>query len=159
MKRALIAVGLAGAVATTISAVVATESASAGTPTSGTFTVRAHHLSETNLDLGAKGFSTGDQDLFVDRLTRGGNRVGWMAGSCTVARLTRTTGNQLCEFVLHLGSAQITAEGVVTAGPKGPGTFLLPVLGGTGRYRGAAGEIAVTATSGSSLPIKVSLDR
>jgi hypothetical protein len=159
MKRALIAVGVAGVAAATAGTVVVAGTASASTPASGTFTVRAHHQSDTHLDLGTKGFGAGDQDLFTGPLTRGGRRVGWLAGSCTVARVGRNSADQLCEFVLHLGAAQITAEGAVRAGQNGPGLFTLPVLGGTGRYRGASGQVAVTPTDGPSLPIKVSLDR
>lgn len=153
---------IAGAIVTaaaagTVALMATTSDASAGTPSSGTFTVQAHHGTETSLDLGKAGFSAGDQDLFVDRLGRNGQLVGWLAGSCTTARVGRSSADQLCEFVLHFGSSQITSSGAVRAGQGGPGTFTLPISGGTGRYRGAAGQIAITATSGSVVPITVSL--
>ena len=135
-------------------------SASAGTTPAdraGSFTVRAHHGTDSSLDLGKAGFSAGDQDLFTGALTRNGKHAGRLVGSCTTVRVGRSTADQLCEFVLHLGRAQITASGSVSSTQRGPGTFALPVLGGTGRFQGAAGQIAVTATNGRTFPITVSL--
>jgi len=133
--------------------------AAASTPTTTSFTVWAHHVSESSLDLGHTGFSAGDEDLFVDRLTRGGQTVGQLVGSCTAVAVGQSGVDQLCEFVLRFGSAQLTAAGTVHAGAQGPGTFSLPVVGGSGSYRGAGGQIEVTATDSSTLPITVSLDR
>lgn len=147
-----VAAGVAGALA-----LGATGPASARTGTAGhTFTVRVHHGNETNVDLGRSGFSAGDEDLVVARLTRDGRNVGRLVGNCTTVRVARTA-DQLCEFVLHLAGGQITASGTTRAGQSGPGTFALPILGGTGRYLGADGQLAVTATSGASFPIRVSL--
>jgi hypothetical protein len=157
-RSIIAAAGLAAAAAATVAVVTTTSSAAAGTPSSGTFTVHAHHLSDTNVDLGKPGFSAGDQDVFVDRLGRDGQNVGWLAGSCTTVRVGRSSADQLCEFVLHLGTSQITSSGAVRAGQNGPGTFTVPILGGTGRYRGAVGQIAITAANGNSaVPITVSL--
>ena len=138
-------------------ALATTGAASAGTPSSGTFVVRAHHGSESNIDLGRHGFSPGDVDLFAGSLTSGGQAVGRFVGTCSPVTVSQKVADQLCEFVLHLGSAQIIASGTVRSGQAGPGTFSLPVLGGTGRYSGAGGQIAVTATNGKSFPITVSL--
>ena len=121
------------------------------------FTVRVGHGTQANIDLGKSGFSAGDESPFVAPLTRHGHHVGHAVGNCTTARVARTA-DQLCEFVLVLGSkGQITAEGAVRAGQSGPGTFQLPIVGGTGHYQGAAGHLSVTAGSGASFPIKVSL--
>jgi hypothetical protein len=142
----------AGAGATAVLASTGTASAGA----SASFTLRAHHGHDSNIDLGASGFSAGDEDLVVAPLTRGGKAVGRLVGSCTTAHVGRTA-DQLCEFVLSLGKGQITAAGAVHVGQSGPGTFALPILGGTGRYQGAAGQIAMIAGSGSTIPITVSL--
>jgi hypothetical protein len=146
------------AAGTGAAAVLATTgSASAGTTAAvGSFTVRAHHGSEANIDLGTSGFSAGDQDLFTGALTRNGHHVGRLVGSCTTVRVGKTA-DQLCEFVLRLGKGQITATGTVSSGQSGPGTFALPIVGGTGRYQGTGGQIAVTPTNGSSFPIQVSV--
>jgi hypothetical protein len=121
------------------------------------FTVHAHQRSATHLDLGRPGVSAGDEDLISGVLTRNGARVGLLAGSCRAVRYRQHGAVQLCEFDLRFGSAQIASAGVVVAGATGPGTFSLPISGGTGRYLGASGQIAVTATSGAALPITVTL--
>jgi hypothetical protein len=136
----------------------ATGSASAGTAaTSGSFLLHAHNATESNIDLGKGGFSAGDQDLMVASLARQGKAVGRLVGNCTTVRVGKASADQLCEFVLHFGKGQITASGTVRSGQAGPGTFVLPILGGTGRYQGATGQIAVTATNGKSIPIQVTL--
>jgi hypothetical protein len=158
--RAMITAAIgAAAVAGTAIAVATAGDASAGTPSTGTFTVRAHEGGHTNIDLGKKGFSAGDEDLSAAPLTYQGKTVGRLVANCTVARVGRSSADQLCEFVLHLGSSQLTADGTVRAGHNGPGTFTLPILGGTGRYRSAGGVLAVTATNSGTVPISVSLDR
>jgi hypothetical protein len=146
-----IAAAAVGAVALT------TGTASARTPASGTFTVRAHHGGDTNIDLGKPGFSAGDQDLFHTSLTRNGRQVGRLTGSCTTISVTASNDDQLCEFDLTFGTSQIATSGAVRAGQAGPGTFRLPIVGGTGRYRHAHGQITVTASNGPVLPITVSL--
>jgi hypothetical protein len=149
--------GTAGVLAATGTANAGTAATASDTAAaSRTFTVTVHHGSDTDLDLGRSGFSAGDQSLFTGAITRHGTHVGHVVGSCTTARVSKTA-DQLCEFVLHLGKAQITALGSVRAGKQGPGTFLLPIAGGTGTYRTAAGQIAVTATNGKTFPITVSL--
>lgn len=151
---AVLAVGAGAGAAMTASG---TASADTASRTAGAFTVQTHSRTETNLDLGKTGFSPGDQDLFTGSLTRHGKHVGRLVGTCTTARVGASTADQLCEFVLHLGKAQLTAAGTVSSDRQGPGTFALPIVGGTGRYSSAAGQIAVTATSGKTFPITVSL--
>jgi Dirigent-like protein len=131
--------------------------AAASTPASGTFTVRAHHGGDTNIDLGKPGFSAGDQDLFHTSLTRNGRQVGRLTGSCTTVSVTASNDDQLCEFDLTFGTSQIATSGAVRAGQAGPGTFRLPIVGGTGRYRHARGQITVAASNGPVFPIRVSL--
>lgn len=149
----VVAAGAAGA-----AALATTGTASAGTAahSSRTFTVKAHPGSDSSIDVGDSGFSAGDEDLVVASLTRGGTHVGRLVGSCTNVRVAASV-DQLCEFVLKLDHGQITASGTVRAGQSGPETFRLPILGGTGRYQWAGGQIAVTPTSGGTLPIQVTL--
>lgn len=151
-----VAVVAAGAGSAAVLASTGTASAGTAGQSARSFTLVAHHGSDSSIDLGRTGFSAGDEDLFVSPLTRGGTRVGRLVGSCTVVRAARTA-DQLCEFVLHLGRGQITASGTVRAGQGGPTGFVLPILGGSGRYAGAAGQLSVTPTSGGNLPVQVSL--
>jgi hypothetical protein len=147
--------GAAGVLATTGSA--AAGPAPADRSAARSFVLTVHHGSDSTIDLGKSGFSAGDQDLFTGRLTRGSAQAGHLTGSCTTARVGRTSADQLCEFVLRLTHGQITAAGTVRSGQQGPGTFKLPILGGSGAYRTAAGQIAVSATNGRTFPITVSL--
>lgn len=120
------------------------------------FTVRVHRGSETNVDLGKPGFSAGDEDLLVAGLTRGTKRAGRIVGNCTTVRVARSA-DQLCEFVLRLGGGQITASGTVRSDQSGPGVFALAILGGTGRYQGAVGQVVVTPSNSASFPLRVEL--
>ena len=139
-------------------ALAATGTASAGTATASarTFSLTAHPGQESTIDLGASGFSAGDEDLGVSTLTRNGSHAGRMVVDCTTVRVGKTA-DQLCEFVLHLRRGQITASGTVRSDQNGPGTFVLPILGGSGRYQGAAGQLAVAASSGRTIPLTVTL--
>jgi hypothetical protein len=148
---------VAGAAVVAAASVSALTDASAAAPAPGSFHLRAYHGSETNLDLGKAGFSAGDEDLGTDRLVRGGKQVGDGVVSCTAIRVGRASADQICEFVLRFGSSQLDARGAVRAGQNGPGSFTLPILGGTGRYEGAAGHLTVTATDGAFVPMTVSL--
>jgi allene oxide cyclase-like protein len=158
IRTLITGVTVVAASATGAAALATTGSASAGTAASSaaSFSVRAHAGSDANIDLGDAGLSAGDEDLVVAPLSRGGTHVGRMVGNCTTVRVARSA-DQLCEFVLHLGRGQITASGTVRAGQSGPGTFTLPILGGSGRYQGAAGQITVTSTDRATIPIRVSL--
>jgi hypothetical protein len=127
---------------------------SAAAAGSQSFTVVAHHVSETIVDGGKKGFSAGDNDVHTDRLTQSGHQVGWETGNCLTTRVGRKSADQLCEFVLHLAHGQIDASGAVRAGQGGPGSFPLAITGGTGRYAAARGQIRITATNGP-IPIAV----
>lgn len=164
IRSAFAAAAVLAAGVGSVVAVTTTDSASAGTAHGGAaperqtvFTVQTHQGTDAGIDLGKTGFSAGDQDLFTGSVDRHGSRVGHLVGSCTTARVGRSTADQLCEFVLRLGHAQITASGSVSSTAKGPGTFALPIVGGTGRYGGARGQITVTATNGNTVPITISL--
>ena len=151
-----VAVVAAGAGATAVLANSGTASAGTARSSSRSFTLVAHHGSDTTVDLGHTGFSPGDEDLLVAPLTRGGKRVGRLVGSCTNVRVAKTA-DQLCDFVLHLGGGQITAIGTVRSGQAGPRGFVLPILGGTRRYVDAGGQLSVTPSGGGNLPLQVSL--
>lgn len=139
------------------STVITTGPASAGTSSSpSTFSLRIYPGSEKNLDLGRSGFSAGDQDLFTGTLVRSGKHVGHMVGSCTTVRVGAASADQLCEWSLRLADGQITAAGSVISGEHGPGSFAVPILGGTGHYATAAGQLKITASDGA-IPVTVQL--
>ena len=140
-----------------VAAVAGSSAANAGTSTApSSFSARVYPGSEKHLDLGPSGFSAGDQDLFTGNIVRAGKRVGHVVGSCTTVRVGSTSAVQLCEWVLRLAHGQITATGSVRSGQHGPGTYALPIVGGTGIYDRAAGQLEITSTNGS-IPITVDL--
>jgi hypothetical protein len=138
-------------------AIAAIAPASAGrSETPAPFSVRISSGSDKTLDLGRPGFSVGDQDLFTGTIVRDGTHVGHMVGRCTTARVGATTADQVCEWTLSFGDGQISAFGVVVSGQQGPGTFVLPIVGGTRRYAMAAGQLKITASDGA-IPVRVGL--
>jgi hypothetical protein len=120
------------------------------------FTVYAVHGSETFVDVGKKGFSAGDNDVNSSQLTQGGRTVGWETGSCLTTAVSNQA-DQICHFVLNLVGGQIVADGAVRSGQQGPGAFTLAIIGGTGSYRTAGGELHVTAGNGPKIPMTVNL--
>lgn len=144
----------AGAVATAVAAPALVGTAAASRTQS--FTVHAHGLKQSSIDVGDKGFSAGDYDVHTDRLMRNGHKVGWDSATCLVTRLAKTA-DESCHWVMHLRHGQIVADGVVRSGQQGPGTFTLAITGGTGRYDDARGSLSITATSGNTVPITVNV--
>lgn len=158
-KQWLAIAALAGTAAVAAGAVHPAWAASTASPTSGRFSLVAHHGSQADVDNGTAGFGAGDVSLLVSPLTRAGAPAGSLVGECTNARVAARSVDQLCDFTLRLKGGQVVAEGAVHAGSSGPGTFSLAIVGGTGKYVGASGTVAVTATSGSTVPITVNLTR
>ena len=112
---------------------------------------------ETNIDLGKKGFSQGDQEIVALSLFRDGKRVGEAGNLCQFVRVTRASATDLCQVDMSLPQGQLTAHGLVTSTPAGPGTFYLAITGGTGAYQTAHGQVKITATSTSEVPITLFL--
>lgn len=125
--------------------------------TAQTFKLRLHHGTDSTIDLGKPGFSAGDQDLMTGPITRGGHPDGHLVGSCTTVRVGAASVDQVCEFIVKLRHGQITAIGAVASTKSGPGTFPLAIIGGTGVYKRAAGQINVTSTNGGTVPVEVVL--
>ena len=96
------------------------------------------------LDLGAPDFSRGDEFVISDVLLRRGREVGVSGAVCTVTEAVPPYDvlTLHCVGTLSLRGGQITTQGLVELqGPDDPGPFTLAITGGTGRYRGAAGEL------------------
>jgi hypothetical protein len=114
---------------------------------------------ETNLDLGKKGFSQGDQEVVALTLFRDGKKIGEAGNLCQFVRVTEASAADLCQVDMSLPAGQITAHGLVTSTPAGPGTYLLAITGGTGAYQTAHGQVKITATATNEVPITVYLIR
>lgn len=98
--------------------------------------------SNTDLDLGRRGLSAGDQQLFTDRLVRDGRRVGTTVGVATISAVTAET------IAVQVASTAILDKGSLTLAfafvevlAEGPDRVsLAAVTGGTGAYAGASGQ-------------------
>ena len=117
------------------------------------------------LDLGDSGFSLGDQIVLSDDLltAKGGTKVGFDGGVCTVVRVdqaTSATGTLQCPVTLSLNGAQLFTVGLVRiANGALTGTQTVAVSGGTGRFRGAQGELAIQFLSMTEANLTITLRR
>jgi len=72
-------------------------------------------------------------------------KVGHADVGCIVSSVARPGGPEAeCSFSAMLAGGEISATGLVSfaAATTPGGTFAIPVVGGTGKYRGAKGEIS-----------------
>lgn len=105
------------------------------------------------VDLGAAGDSAGDQFLFDNDLRdpRTGTSLGRFAGHCTQLFV-----NSRCEATLQLARGTIEIAGTLDFAGGQP--LNAAVLGGTGRYRDAAGQ-TTTVLGEQANQLTVYLDR
>jgi hypothetical protein len=96
---------------------------------------------EEFLDLGAEGPSLGDEFVFSSQLLKGGEEVGHSGVVCTATSVEREEFQ--CLATSWFENGQITAQGLVS----GEETFVVPITGGSGKYKGADGEVHVRSVS------------
>jgi hypothetical protein len=94
----------------------------------------------TQIDLGAPGPSTGDQQIITMDVFHGTKRVGESHVVCSVVR----DGIAQCDNVTSLPGGQIVATGVVTSAQEEQSPFTQAITGGTGIYRNAHGQLTVS---------------
>src|SRR5919106_2820108 len=100
-------------------------------------TIRVVSINEEEefLDLGAEGPSLGDEFVFSSKLLKGGEQVGHTGVVCTATSVERE--ELQCLATSWFENGQITAQGLVS----GEETFVVPITGGSGKYKGADGEV------------------
>jgi hypothetical protein len=103
----------------------------------------AHDQSQSNVDVGRKGFSPGDQQVSTIKLKVAGQRGGHGTITCLAMSVTRKTAIQQCSGTLSLAGGTVTFFGPTTAGRQGPAPFDWAVTGGTGDYSQASGYLHV----------------
>src|SRR5690349_19341728 len=104
-----------------------------------TFRVTATVTEVSQIDLGAKGSSLGDEIVFSGKLLRRGTEVGHQGATCTTVSMQRQEAQ--CDATYSLPGGQITAQAVFVLGSPAP--YSVAVTGGTGRYRSAEGTLRV----------------
>jgi hypothetical protein len=118
----------------------------------------------TDIDLGPSGFSIGDQNVFSDDLSpqKGSAPTGIDGGVCTIVRIDENanTTTAQCVVTASLAGGQIAIQGLATfAEEQEPTTFVLPITGGSGSFRGASGEVHVELISDTEAFLTVELDK
>jgi hypothetical protein len=115
------------------------------------------------IDLGAQGFSLGDQQVFSDELfdKQGGTKLGSDGGVCTITHVADAkagSGTAQCAVTLSLEGGQITSQGLVTfVGNEPPPPFDFAVTGGTGAYKDARGQVTVQELSDTEANLTIEL--
>jgi hypothetical protein len=134
----VIAVLVGGAVSASAAPTAATAAGGKGTVLR--YDIAFRPLPENVVDVGAPGFGIGDMLVFQDRILDHGRQVGVQGGACTITALLAGGHFQThCVGTVSLPAGQIAFQGLVTDAPDKH----LAVVGGTGRYRDAGGELTV----------------
>lgn len=96
----------------------------------------------TAIDDPALNPSRGDQIVFEDTLLQNGKTVGAGGGTCTVTSVVPADPpiNLSCQVSYQLRDGQVVAQGRASNAP----VKTLAIVGGTGRYVGASGELELT---------------
>ena len=94
---------------------------------------------DPNIDLGAPGFSLGDEVVFAGNLLRDGEQVGRVGVVCTfVSTQNADRVEAQCPATATLPGGQITIQGVIVNRAL---NWTLPITGGSGRYDRARGQV------------------
>jgi hypothetical protein len=94
---------------------------------------------DANIDVGAPGFSLGDEVVFSGNLLRNGQQVGRVGVVCTfVSTANANRVEAQCPTTSILPGGQITTQGTIVNRSL---NFTLPITGGSGRYQGAGGQV------------------
>ena len=145
MRRStwVVGLGVAAVVAGGAVSASATPTATPAAAAKGTvlrYDISFRPLDENYVDIGTPGPGIGDLLVFQDRILDRGRQVGVQGGSCTITALLPGDHFQThCAGTVALPGGQIAFQGLVTDAPE----KRMAVVGGTGRYRAAAGELTV----------------
>jgi hypothetical protein len=144
--------GLVGAVIAVMALVVAAVSPALGSSSQGAGSTASGHADrqtirvtavftefDPNIDVGAEGFSLGDEVVFSGNLLRNGVQVGRVGVVCTfVSTANPDRVEAQCPTTSILPGGQITTQGTIVNRSL---NFTLPITGGSGRYQGAGGQV------------------
>ncbi|MGH8968727.1 MAG: allene oxide cyclase barrel-like domain-containing protein [Actinomycetes bacterium] len=150
--RRPLTIGLAVAVAAT--AVVTRSASASGDDGTRVLRFTSVQVAETELDLGAAGFSPGDQIVFSDDLKRSGHKIGTDAGVCTVVRVAGADTEFTCVTTFRLPRGTIAVQAMFSAADLPD--VRLAITGGTGAYRDAGGQGRTLA--GEVAPVTLYVD-
>ena len=105
---------------------------------------------DASIDVGAPGFSLGDEVVFAGNLLRDGKQVGRVGVVCTfVSTQNADRVEAQCPATATLPGGQITTQGTIVNRSL---NFTLPITGGSGRYQGAGGQVVSRDVSTPTQP-------
>jgi hypothetical protein len=145
--------GIAAAVIAVVALVVGAVSPALGASSQGAASTSSGHADkqqtirvtavftefDPNIDLGAPGFSLGDEVVFSGNLLQDGKQVGRVGVVCTfVSTANADRVEAQCPATAILPGGQITVQGVIVNRAL---NWTLPITGGSGRYQGAEGQV------------------
>jgi hypothetical protein len=157
-------VGIVGAVIAVLALVVGAVSPALGSSGQGAAATASGHADkqqtirvlavftefDANIDVGAAGFSLGDEVVFSGNLLRGGEQVGRVGVVCTfVSTANPDRVEAQCPTTSILPGGQITTQGTIVNRSL---NFTLPITGGSGRYQGAEGQVVARDLSTPTQP-------
>jgi len=130
----------------TAAAGTTTETSAPGAGTSGEeITFVDTNPRNTDLDLGAPGLSVGDMQIFNDDLTKDGQPFGTSIGQCVLTLSEPTRLINQCTATYLMADGTLAVRFINDQDPAAAPTKIAgPVVGGTGRYRGASGDLTAT---------------
>ncbi|MFN2489065.1 MAG: hypothetical protein ABR529_04890 [Actinomycetota bacterium] len=132
--------GISGAVVALLALAIGVVSPALSSAKGGDRTIRVVSVNteEEFVDVGAEGFSLGDEFVFASDLSKHGKKVGHTGVVCTFTSLAR--GEIECVATASFRGGQIAGQGLVAGEPQ---SFALPITGGSGKFEGAEGELHV----------------
>jgi len=144
LSRGIIAAVLGIALSAAVLAVTASGSTGASPLNAVTLHLVEHPVNEHVVDLPPKGDSQGDLFPFSNRLFDASNthQVGRDQGNCI--RTNTGSGEWQCSWTNKLANGTITVEGPF----YDTNDSVLAIIGGTGQYRDARGQMLLHARSG-----------
>ena len=105
---------------------------------------------DASIDVGAPGFSLGDEVVFSGNLLRNGEQVGRVGVVCSfVSTANADRVEAQCPTTSILPGGQITTQGTIVNRSL---NFTLPITGGSGRYQGAGGQVVSRDVSTPTQP-------
>jgi hypothetical protein len=105
---------------------------------------------DASIDVGAPGFSLGDEVVFSGNLLRNGEQVGRVGVVCTfVSTANADRVEAQCPTTSILPGGQITTQGTIVNRSL---NFTLPITGGSGKFQGAGGQVVSRDVSTPTQP-------
>jgi hypothetical protein len=155
--------GLPGAVIAVMALLVGAASPALGSSSQGSASTSSGHAGkqtirlvavftefDPNIDVGAPGFSLGDEVVFSGNLLRNGKQVGRIGVVCTfVSTANASRVEAQCPTTSILPGGQITTQGTIVNRSL---NFTLPITGGSGQYQGAGGQVVSRDVSTPTQP-------